>query len=96
VHAKRTLEPLAALVTPTATVIRDGEPAGARVEKVVDGDIVMLERATRSLQTGRCSGSDGLALDESILTGEPAPVSRARARKCGRGRSPSRAAARTS
>src|SRR5271169_914838 len=42
VRAKRTLDRLAALVAPTATVVRDGKPRRVRVPSVVEGDIVLL------------------------------------------------------
>ena len=76
VRAKRTLDRLAALVAPTATVVRDGEPRELAVEAVVDGDIVLLEPGDQVVADGTVQRSDGLALDESILTGETAPVPR--------------------
>ena len=43
VRAKWTLDRLAALVAPTATVLRDGKPRRVRVAAVVEGDVVLLE-----------------------------------------------------
>jgi cation-transporting P-type ATPase E len=77
VRAKRTLDRLAALVAPTATVVRDGSPRRVAVEEVVEGDVVVLEPGDQVVADGTLRRSDGLALDESILTGEAAPVSRA-------------------
>jgi magnesium-transporting ATPase (P-type) len=74
VRAKRTLERLAALVAPTATVIRDGEPRQVGVEDVVEGDVVLLDAGEQVVADGTLRRSDGLALDESILTGESEPV----------------------
>ena len=76
VRAKRTLDRLAALVAPTATVIRDGKPRRVGVDEVVEDDVVLLEPGDQVVADGTLRRSDGLALDESILTGESAPVSR--------------------
>jgi hypothetical protein len=77
VRAKRTLDRLAALVAPTATVVRDGKPRRVRVPSVVEGDTVLLEPGDQVVGDGRLQRSDGLALDESILTGETDPAPRA-------------------
>jgi P-type E1-E2 ATPase len=76
-RAKRTLDRLAALVAPTATVVRDGDPRRVAVSAVVEGDIVLVEQGDQIVADGVVGRSDGLALDESILTGETAPVPRA-------------------
>jgi P-type E1-E2 ATPase len=77
VRAKWTLDRLAALVAPTATVLRDGKPRRVRVGSVVEGDVVLLEPGDQVVADGKLRQSDGLAFDESILTGESAPVPRA-------------------
>jgi P-type E1-E2 ATPase len=76
VRAKRTLDRLAALVAPTAAVIRDGKPRHVAVAEVVEGDVVVLEPGDQVVADGTLRRSDSLALDESILTGEAAAVSR--------------------
>jgi len=76
VRAKRSLDRLAALVAPTATVVRDGEPRRVGVDEVVNDDVVLLEAGDQVVADGILRRSDGLALDESILTGESAPVVR--------------------
>jgi cation-transporting P-type ATPase E len=76
VRAKRTLDRLAALVAPTAAVIRDGTPRHVAVGEVVEGDIVVLEPGDQVVADGTLHRSDSLALDESILTGEAAAVPR--------------------
>jgi cation-transporting P-type ATPase E len=76
VRAKRTLDRLAALVAPTATVLRDGKTRKVRVASVVEGDTVLLEPGDQVVADGQLQRSDGLAFDESILTGESAPVPR--------------------
>ena len=76
VRAKLTLDRLAALVAPTATVVRDGEPRRVDVDEVVDGDVVLVEAGDQVVADGTLRRSNGLALDESILTGETEAVQR--------------------
>jgi P-type E1-E2 ATPase len=75
-RAKRKLDELAALVAPRATVVRDGVEQSLRVGDVVRGDVVQLAAGDQVVADGRLIGSFGLALDESILTGESRPVLR--------------------
>jgi magnesium-transporting ATPase (P-type) len=77
VRAKRALERLAALVAPTATVVRDGRPRPLHVDEVVPGDLVRLAPGDQVVADGRLAAAEGLSLDESILTGESEPVRRA-------------------
>lgn len=76
VRAKRALERLAALVAPTATVVREGTPRRAAVEEIVVGDLVRVQAGDQVVADGRVVSAHGLALDESILTGESHPVER--------------------
>jgi P-type E1-E2 ATPase len=75
--AKRTLDSLQALVAPHATVIRDGTPRTLGVADVVVGDLVRVEAGDQLVADGDLVASDGLTVDESILTGEARPVARA-------------------
>jgi cation-transporting ATPase E len=75
-RAKRALDHLAALVAPHATVVRDGEKRQVPVEEVVVGDLVRLEAGDQVVADGTLVSSDGLALDESILSGESRAVAR--------------------
>src|SRR4051812_7277416 len=75
-RAKQALDRLAALVAPTATVLRDGESRQVDVAEVVEGDVVLLTPGDQVVADGTLRRSDGLALDESILTGEAEPVFR--------------------
>jgi cation-transporting P-type ATPase E len=77
VRAKRALDHLAALVAPTATVVRDGVPRHVRVAGVVPGDLVRVESGDQVVADGPVVGSEGLQLDESNLSGESEPVPRA-------------------
>ncbi len=75
-RAKRQLDELAALVAPHATVVRDGEERDVPVRDVVSADLVRLAPGDQVVADGRLVASDGLELDESILTGESRPVPR--------------------
>ena len=74
VRAKRALDRLAALVVPTATVVRDGNERNVQVEELVVGDLVRLAPGDQLVADGTLETSDILRLDESILTGESRPV----------------------
>lgn len=74
VRAKRALDGLAALVAPHATVIRDGQSRNVPVGEVVVGDLVRLATGDQVVADGRLTAADGLALDESNLTGESEAV----------------------
>jgi P-type E1-E2 ATPase len=77
VRAKRALDRLAALVAPTATVVRDDAPRTASIDEVVVGDLVRIQSGDQAVADGELVSATGLALDESILTGESRPVLRA-------------------
>jgi cation-transporting ATPase E len=76
VRAKRALDRLAALVVAKATVVRDGEPRQVPVGEVVVGDLVRIGSGDQLPADGKLMRSEGLALDESDLTGESEPVVR--------------------
>ena len=76
VRAKRELDKLAALVAPTATVVRDGRPRQVSVDEVVVGDLVRIGSGDQVVADGTVVRSDGLALDEANVTGESEPVLR--------------------
>jgi magnesium-transporting ATPase (P-type) len=76
VRAKRALDKLAALVVAKATVVRDGEPRQVAISDVVVGDLVRVGSGDQIPADGELVRSEGLALDESDLTGESEPVVR--------------------
>src|ERR1700760_1628703 len=76
VRAKRALDRLAALVVAKATVVRDGTSRQVPVDEVVVGDLVRIGSGDQIPADGDLVRADGLALDESELTGESEPVVR--------------------
>ncbi|MFZ0384235.1 MAG: HAD-IC family P-type ATPase [Solirubrobacteraceae bacterium] len=67
---------LAALVAPHASVVRDGTPREVPVAEVVVGDLVRIMAGDQVTADGTLLQSKALALDESNLTGESEPVLR--------------------
>lgn len=75
-RAKRTLDRLSLLVTPCATVQRDGRRRDVPVEQVVRDDLVLLAPGDQVVADGTLLTASDLRLDESNLTGESRPVKR--------------------
>jgi cation-transporting P-type ATPase E len=76
IRSKRALDRLAALIAPDALVVRDGAERRVPIEEVVLGDLVHLAAGDQVVADGTVISADGLALDESNLTGESEPVVR--------------------
>ncbi|MGV1049329.1 MAG: HAD-IC family P-type ATPase, partial [Solirubrobacterales bacterium] len=76
VRAKRALDRLAALVAPAATVVRAGSPRRVPIGDVVVGDLVRIASGDQVVADGAVVRAEGLALDESNLTGESEAVVR--------------------
>ncbi len=72
--AKRTLDKLAILDAPTATVIREGKTQVIPASDVVLDDLVCLHLGDQIVADGVVIDADGCEVDESILTGESEPV----------------------
>ena len=76
VRAKRMLDRLALLIAPRATVRRDHTTIEILADEVVPDDIVELQPGDQVVADGEIVEARGLAIDESILTGESDQVSR--------------------
>lgn len=74
VRAKHALDRLAALVAPSALVVRDGVAREAAVDEVVVGDLLRVKAGDQIVADGRLAEAHGLAVDASVLTGESEPV----------------------
>jgi len=73
-RSERSLEALRDLSSPRALVMRDGEARRIAGREVVLGDIVLLAEGDRVPGDMRLVEASNLAVDESMLTGESAPV----------------------
>jgi cation-transporting ATPase E len=69
-RAKRTLDRLQIMITPTVTAIRDGEPVALPPAELVTDEVVRLTAGDQVPVDGTVLESDGFEVDESALTGE--------------------------
>ncbi|RII32156.1 cation-translocating P-type ATPase [Clostridium chromiireducens] len=76
VKAKRTLEKLSVISAAHAKVLRDCEIKDIPVDEIVLDDIVYLETGLQILADGEVISSNGLEVDESMLTGEADAISK--------------------
>ncbi len=76
-RAKRTLDRLTLLTAPRARVVREGETRDVAVREVVLGDVLELAPGSQVVVDGEVLRSDGLEIDESLLTGEAEPIDKA-------------------
>ena len=68
--AKQTLEKLSVISMAHAKVLRDGEIKKIPIEQIVLDDVLYLETGLQILADSEVIHSDGLEVDESMLTGE--------------------------
>ncbi|MDP1807773.1 MAG: HAD-IC family P-type ATPase, partial [Acidimicrobiales bacterium] len=73
-RAKRALDRLAVLTAPRAIAMRDGATVELAVERVVLGDVVRLRAGDQVVVDGELLVTEGLEVDESLLTGEAEPI----------------------
>ena len=73
-RAKRTLERLAVINAPTATVLRDGRWREAEVQDLVLDDVIKAGPGDQVVVDGLVLEGAAAELDESLLTGESEPV----------------------
>lgn len=71
--AEKAIEELKKLIVSKVTVIRDGEHHEISTEKIVPGDIALLEEGNRISADMRLIEVSNLKTDESMLTGESLP-----------------------
>jgi P-type Ca2+ transporter type 2C len=70
------LRALRQLAQPSARVVRDGADKRILARELVPGDLVLIGEGERAPADGDLIGGDVLSIDESLLTGESAPVTR--------------------
>ena len=74
IRAKRTLDQIALLTRPTATVVRDGQPRVVRPEELAVGDLIAVGAGDQIVVDGVVLGAGRMQVDESQLSGESHPV----------------------
>jgi len=72
--AEKAIEALEKMIISKVTVIREGEHHEISTENIVPGDIVLLEDGNRIPADIRLIEISNLKVDESMLTGESAPI----------------------
>lgn len=73
-RAKQTLDRLAILHAPLVRVVRDGKVQQIPVKAVVLDDVLQLQVGDQVPTDGTVLHSEGLEIDESLLTGESDPI----------------------
>jgi len=73
-RAKHTLDKLRVLVIPNVTVMRDGSEQEIPMDQIVLDDIVEVSTGDQVPADGTVMSTDGVQVDESLLTGEADPV----------------------
>jgi cation-transporting ATPase E len=76
VRAKRTLDRLAILAAPDCGVVRSGRVRRVRSDEVVLGDVLALAAGDQVVADAQVLDGVGLEVDESLLSGEAAPVAK--------------------
>lgn len=73
-RAKRILDRLSVLSSPTVYLVRDGTTTEAALQEIVLDDICELRPGAEVCADGEIVVADGLEIDESLLTGEADPI----------------------
>ncbi|MGW5659640.1 cation-translocating P-type ATPase [Streptomyces sp. NPDC003758] len=73
-RAKKTLDSLAVIGEARPTVRRDGTAAEIGTSEIVLDDVIEIGPGDKIVVDGVCVETDGLEIDESLLTGEADPV----------------------
>ncbi len=76
VRAKRSLDRIALLTRPKATVIRDGQEQSIDPGAIVEDDLLVLQTGDQVVVDGPLVGEGRLEADESLLTGESEPITK--------------------
>jgi cation-transporting ATPase E len=77
IRAKRALDRVRLLLAREVTVVRDLKTVRIAPEQLVLGDVAHLARGEQAAVDGRLLVSQRLEMDESLLSGESAPVAKA-------------------
>ncbi|KAG2429432.1 hypothetical protein HYH02_014087 [Chlamydomonas schloesseri] len=75
-RAEKAADAIKALLSPNATVLRDGQAAVLPAESLVPGDVVLLKSGDKVPADVRLLTAVNLQVQEAMLTGESVPVSK--------------------
>ncbi len=76
VRAKRSLDHIALLTRPKATVLRDGQEQSIDPGEIVQDDLLVLHAGDQIVVDGPLVSGGRIEVDESLLTGESDPVTK--------------------
>ncbi|HSP08980.1 MAG TPA: HAD-IC family P-type ATPase [Candidatus Dormibacteraeota bacterium] len=77
-RSKHTLDRLAIVAAPRATVVRGGAPLTIPVPDVVQDDLLQLSAGDQVVVDGPLESDEPIEIDESLLTGEATPIGKRR------------------
>ena len=72
--AARAMDAIRAMISPNASVVRDGSRSTIPAASLVPGDILLLDAGDRVTADARLLSARGLRIDEAALTGESVPA----------------------
>ncbi len=75
-RAEKSLQALKKMAAPQATVVREGKINNFSADELVPGDVVLLKTGDIMPADARIVETDGLQVDEAILTGESTAVNK--------------------
>jgi Ca2+-transporting ATPase len=75
-QAEKTIRSMKSLVTPLASVVRDGSVNEIKASDVVPGDLILLRHGSYVPADARLVETNYLSIDESALTGESMPAAK--------------------
>lgn len=73
-RAEKALEALKKMLSPTATVLRDGEVRVVSAKEIVPGDVLILKEGDKVAADAKLIHVTNLKVNEAALTGESVPV----------------------
>src|SRR5579864_1522223 len=76
IRAKRSLDRIALLTRPKATVMRDGQEQSIDPGEIVQDDLLILHAGDQIVVDGPLVGDGRIEVDEALLTGEADPVTK--------------------
>jgi Ca2+-transporting ATPase len=82
-RAERAMQALKAMASPTASVVRGGEPVEVASADVVPGDVLLLRAGDRVPADARLLETANLRADEASLTGESTAVEKSASARVG-------------
>ncbi|MGQ9684195.1 MAG: cation-translocating P-type ATPase [Anaerolineae bacterium] len=75
-RAEQALQALKRLTAPTAQVVREGRPHEVPARELVPGDVIIIDMGDLVPADARLLSSHNLFINQAVLTGESAPVSK--------------------